>query len=106
MRHNKLVRDRIPELIEQAGKRAVIRVLNEAEYSQALLCKLKEETDEYEWSGEIEELADILEVVYAVAAARGMSRQELERLRQRKRVERGGFEHRLWLVETRGGDEG
>lgn len=105
VRHNKLVRDRIPELIEQAGKQAVTRVLDEGEYAQALLRKLQEEAAEYERSGGIEELADVLEVVYALAAAQGVSPQQLERLRQDKRAERGGFERRLWLVETLGGDE-
>ncbi len=104
MRHNKLVRDRIPELIERAGRQPVTRVLEAGEYRQALLRKLQEEAAEFERSGEVEELADILEVVHALAVAQGTSPDELERLRQRKRLERGGFEQRLLLIETLGGD--
>jgi predicted house-cleaning noncanonical NTP pyrophosphatase (MazG superfamily) len=104
VRHNKLVRDRIPELIERAGRRPVTRVLDDAEYPQALLRKLQEEAGEFERSAEVEELADVLEVVYALAALQGSSPQALECLRERKRLERGGFQQRLWLIETLDGD--
>lgn len=106
MRHNKLVRDRIPELIEESGQQAVTRALGDGEYEQALLLKLREETGEYEGSREVEELADILEAVYALAATHGIGSQELERLRERKRRARGGFERRLLLIETLGADGG
>lgn len=94
----KLVRDRIPEIMENAGERPVIRVLGEAEYLSCLQKKLTEEVEEYLESGALEELADILEVVYALAAAQGISAEALHQAAQRKREARGGFSHRIYLI--------
>ena len=96
--YNKLVRDKIPEIIEAHGEVPVIRVLGQDEYIRSLRMKLSEETAEYLESGEAEELADIMEVVYALAAASGTSREELEAIRLQKRESRGGFDKRLLLV--------
>ena len=93
----KLVRDFIPDLIRARGGSPVVRVLDEPAYRLALLEKLREEVDEFLASGHFEELADIVEVVLAVAELSGASHDELERLRLRKRAERGGFEKRLFL---------
>lgn len=98
MQYQKLVRDRIPEIIEKQGERPVVRELDGAEYLACLEEKLQEETAEYLESKEPEELADILEVVYALGEARGHSRAELEAVRERKRQARGGFEKRVFLI--------
>lgn len=90
----KLVRDRIPELF--GGPGSVYVSLSTSGYRAALLDKLLEEAHEYLKSGETLELADVLEVVYALAALGGVSRAELEELRATKARERGGFADRVW----------
>lgn len=102
IRHDKLVRDRIPEIIEGAGKRCTTRILDHEAYIAALDKKLAEELAEYHADGSMEELADLLEVMMAAAAARGHDFAEVEEIRRRKARERGGFQQRIWLesVET------
>jgi predicted house-cleaning noncanonical NTP pyrophosphatase (MazG superfamily) len=95
--YNKLIRDKIPEIIEAAGKRCIVEVMNETEYIDALDCKLNEELEEYQTDKSLEELADLLEVMYAVVRARGYTLEELERVRKQKAEKRGGFEKRLRL---------
>jgi predicted house-cleaning noncanonical NTP pyrophosphatase (MazG superfamily) len=99
MKHNKLVRDKIPEIIEKRGDRPVTRTLGTDAYRQELRRKLQEEVAEFCESGEVEELADILEVVVALAAAEEVSQFQLEEMRKRKRKESGGFDQRIFLVE-------
>lgn len=98
--YNKLVRDRIPEIIAAEGRRAEVRVLTEAEYLAALKQKLGEELAEYLKDDNLEELADLMEVVYALAVAKGSSPSELEALRAKKQQERGGFRERLFLISA------
>jgi predicted house-cleaning noncanonical NTP pyrophosphatase (MazG superfamily)/predicted transcriptional regulator len=99
-RRAKLVRDRIPELIEASGRRPEIDVCDDDEYAALLRAKLHEESDEYFTDPTTEELADILEVVYALARTHGIDPDELEKLRAAKAAERGGFERRLVLTLT------
>lgn len=96
--YQKLVRDHIPDLIRKHGELPVTRVLQPHEYLQALQSKLQEEVAEYRQDETAEELADILEVVYALAAAHGLSPEQLQALRQQKRRERGGFDDRIFLI--------
>ena len=98
--YNKLVRDRIPEIIEAGGKQCRVEVLSEEDYLRMADAKLDEELAEYHQDGNVEELADLLEVIYAAAAARGCSREELERIRAAKAEQRGGFEKRLLLIDV------
>ena len=98
--YHKLVRDRIPEIIENSGKTCSTSILSESEYIKMLDEKLNEELLEYQESKSIEELADLLEVVRAVAAARGSSIEEVERIRLDKAAKRGGFEKRILLLEV------
>lgn len=98
--YEKLVRDRIPEIIEGTGSRCNVGTLDDEEYIRALDKKLREELDEYLADGSIEELADLLEVVRASAIARGYTLDELEAVRSRKAQERGGFEKRIWLFQV------
>lgn len=100
-KHNKLVRDKIPDVIRENGEEAVIRVADSDEYRGRLRMKLFEEAVEYIESEEVEELADMLEVIYTLAKLRGASPDMLERLRQEKRAVRGGFDNRIILEETR-----
>lgn len=98
--HNKLVRDRIPQIIEASGKTCVTEVLSQEAYIQALDAKLNEELAEYQQSKSLEELADLLEVMGAVVKARGYTWDDLTRVRKDKRAQRGAFEQRLFLKEV------
>lgn len=98
--YNKLVRDNIPEIIEQNGGKVDIRVLPQEEYILALEQKLDEESGEYHRDKTIEELADILEVVYALAATAGCSQEQLQQVYQKKHKERGGFSKRYFLIAS------
>lgn len=100
MVYNKLVRDRIPEIIERNGGKADIRVLSEEEYRKYLEKKLDEEVGEYHKDKTIEELADILEVAYALAATMGCSKEQLMEMYQKKHDARGGFEKRYLLISS------
>ena len=95
--HNKLVRDRIPEIIEGSGKTCATRILPQEEYLAALDAKLTEELAEYQADKSMEELADLLEVMMAVAEARGYSFAEVEAIRRAKAEKRGGFRERIFL---------
>ena len=97
--YHKLVRDKIPEIIENSGKSCKTRVLDDAQYLQFLREKLLEEVAEYQESGSHEELADILEVVYALAAATGCDEETLNAIRAEKAQKRGGFAQKI-LLET------
>lgn len=97
----KLVRDRIPEIIESQGKTCVTRVLEPEEYLQMVDTKLDEELAEYHQDQNLEELADLMEVIYAAAEARGYTTEQLEQIRVRKAAERGGFRKKLLLLEVR-----
>ena len=98
--YNKLVRDRIPEIIEQAGQKCTCSILSDDDYLKMLDEKLNEELAEYQEDKSMEELADILEVVRAVALARGSSIGEVEEIRRRKAEKRGGFEKKILLEEV------
>ena len=98
--HNKLVRDKIPEIISSAGKQAVTRILSDEEYLAELDRKLNEECTEYQSDKSIEEMADVLEVLYAIAEARGYSIEELEQVRAAKADKRGGFTERIFLEKV------
>lgn len=95
--HNKLVRDKIPEIIEAAGKKCVTHILTEEEYIEALETKLNEEVEEYQEDKNLEEMADVLEVLQALCVARGYTLEELEAMRAKKADERGGFGERVFL---------
>ena len=98
--YNKLVRDRIPEIIEASGKRCIIETLSDADYLRMLDAKLDEELAEYHQDQNIEELADLLEVLFAAAKARGYSLERLEQVRAEKAAKRGGFDKRILLKEV------
>ena len=102
MEIQKLVRDKIPAIIQSQGKTPSICILSDAEYTAALEKKLDEEVAEFHKDQNLEELADILEVVYALAENLGHSREELQVLREKKAAERGGFRDRVFLISNDG----
>jgi len=95
----KLVRDRIPDIIRAQGREPVARSLDDSAYIEALRTKLHEEATEYTESAAVEELADILEVLYALAETHKVSMADIEMIRLAKRAERGGFALRLFLED-------
>ena len=98
--YNKLVRDRIPEIIRASGKTCTTEILSAEEYLRMVDAKLDEELAEYHEDQNIEELADLLEVIRAAAIARGYTIEDLERVRAEKATKRGGFEKRILLKEV------
>ena len=99
---SKLVRDKIPAIIESKGQVPSIRILSGAEYTDALEQKLDEEVGEYHKDKNLEELADILEVIYALCENLGYSKEELLETCEKKHQERGGFHDRIFLISNEG----
>jgi predicted house-cleaning noncanonical NTP pyrophosphatase (MazG superfamily) len=106
--YNKLVRDKIPEIISRGGSEFSIRTLTDDEYRIELRNKLGEELDEYleeakkgDDTSAVEELADLLELIHALTAIHGSSPEELERVRSQKAEKRGGFKGKLFLIEVK-----
>lgn len=95
--YRKLVRDKIPEIIESKGQSCQTRVLGDEEYLKELRTKLEEEVQEYLESGDLEEIADILEVLDALVVAQGSSLSEVREMQERKKEERGGFDEKVFL---------
>ena len=102
MVYNKLVRDNIPDIIRKQGENPCIRILEAEAYTHALEQKLDEEVGEYHRDKNAEELADILEVVYALAEDLGSSKAELHRVYEQKHEARGGFQRRIFLISKQG----
>jgi predicted house-cleaning noncanonical NTP pyrophosphatase (MazG superfamily) len=102
--YNKLVRDKIPEVITRNGKAFETRILSNDEYKQELQKKLQEELEEYlsapDDQNSIEELADILELIHAITAIHGSSMDQLEQVRLKKLTDRGGFKDKIFLIEV------
>ncbi|KMK75786.1 nucleoside triphosphate pyrophosphohydrolase [Alkalihalobacillus pseudalcaliphilus] len=103
-KYDKLVRDLIPSLIEKSGSKAVVKRIENAELEQHLLVKLQEEISEYNATTTEqqakEELADVMEVIFALAKLKGITGEELETFRLEKCGKRGGFEQGIFLVEV------
>lgn len=96
MNQGKLVRDKIPQIIRSKGLEPVIYTASTEEYATRLRDKLREEVEEFIASDDDpDELADILEVLYALAGQAGTDQQQLEKLRAAKAEERGGFGDRI-----------
>ncbi|MBU8729729.1 nucleoside triphosphate pyrophosphohydrolase [Cytobacillus oceanisediminis] len=100
----KLVRDRIPEVIGKTGKKFSTRILDDNEYIKELKKKSFEELQEYVETHNnedaIEELADVLEVIHALAEYHGASIEEVEEVRKQKAEKRGGFKEKIFLIEV------
>lgn len=96
VKNGKLVRDKIPQIIMADGKKPITRILDDEEYLKELDKKLNEEIAEYQHDKSMEEMADVLEVLFAICEARGHSVDELMKVREQKREKRGGFEQRVF----------
>jgi predicted house-cleaning noncanonical NTP pyrophosphatase (MazG superfamily) len=100
MKYDKLVRDKIPEIIRHKGTEPVIHVANEEEYWLKLKEKLSEEIKEFNEAESPEEMADILEVIGAIMEFKGFKREDIEAIKDKKTEERGGFKGRIILDES------
>ncbi|TWP15977.1 phosphoribosyl-ATP pyrophosphohydrolase [TM7 phylum sp. oral taxon 353] len=98
--YNKLVRDRILEIIKANGQKATHRILSADEYAVELTKKLFEEVEEYSRDKNTDELADIMEVVYTLARLHNCTPEELDKLRANKAKKRGGFNEKIFLIEV------
>lgn len=102
--YNKLVRDKIPEVIQKNGKSYSTRILSQLEHEEQLRIKLQEEMAEYlaaDTAGQaLEELADVLEVIHSLAGIHHSSFHEVETIRKQKSAERGGFKKRVFLEKV------
>ena len=97
---NKAIRDKIPEIIQKDGHTCNVQSLSDEKFIIEIEKKLSEEVTEYQNDKNPEELADILEVVYRIAQLKGISKQELEKIRIKKLQDRGGFVNNLFLIDT------
>jgi len=101
---NKLVRDRIPNIIKASGKTPITKILNQEDYITELRKKCEEELQEYLSAKtneeSLEELADLLEIIHALTSIHGSSFEEIEKLRVEKAAKRGSFLDKVYLIEV------
>ena len=98
--YNKLVRDKIPDIIKSKGEDCKFEVLNDEDYKDFLDKKLNEEVAEYQSSKSLSELADIIEVVYTIAKTRGFTQEQMEELRILKKKSKGDYSKGILLIES------
>ena len=102
--YNKLVRDKIPEIIKRTGKNYRTTVLDDYAFEKELKEKLKEEMDEVLKAKNteelVEELADLLEVIDALSRHCGIDSSQLELVKEQKKLDRGGFEKKFYLLDV------
>lgn len=98
--YNKAIRDKIPEIIKESGKNCNVKKLTDSEFLVQLEKKLVEELSEYQESKNVEELADILEVIYRISELKGITSNELDSIKNEKVKKRGKFNDNLFLVDA------
>lgn len=99
--YNKLVRDNIPTIIEEQGKKPITEnIRNDEEYLEYLGKKLVEESKEYCESKQLEELIDLMEIISSILNLEGIAFSEFEKKRLTKKRERGGFEKKILLLKV------
>ena len=100
IKYNKAIRDKIPEIIAESGKKYNLKHLDDTSFLAELEKKLTEEVNEYSESKDVEELADLLEVIYRISELRGVNSDELDKIRKEKAKERGKFDSNLFLIDA------
>jgi len=98
--YKKAIRDKIPDIIKKSGNECNIKTLSDNDFLIELDKKLDEELKEYNESKSVEELVDILEVIYRISELKGTSKEQIEKLRIKKSQERGAFDENLFLIDT------
>ena len=99
-KYNKLVRDKIPEIIKSEGRKVKTKFLNDVDFKNELNTKLQEEVNEYLEDNNVEELADIVEVIYGLLDSMNITKEEFEIIRNKKVKKRGAFKERIFLEEA------
>jgi len=99
--YNKAIRDKIPEIIENSGKKGIVKQLSDEEFLPELEKKLSEEVNEYFSSGDIEELVDIIEIINRILELRNVNRKDFDSILSEKRKNRGAFDSNYFLIEVR-----
>ncbi len=99
-KYHKAIRDKIPEIIKKDGYTCNVETLSDEKYLAEIEKKLSEEVTEYQSDKNVEELADILEVIYKIAKLKGISKEQLDKIRLDKVEKRGAFENNLFLKDT------
>ena len=103
--YNKLIRNKIPQIIKANGKTPTTRILPEEEYIKRNLQKTEEELTEYLEADtkehKLEELSDLLELINALAEYEGTTLEEIDKIRKKKAAERGGFQNRIFLKDVK-----
>jgi len=100
MEYNKLIRDKIPEIIKKKGEECKTHIADEKEYWEKLKEKLKEEVEELLKDENEDELADVLEVIDAICKYKNFDIENIKKIQKEKRDKRGGFEKRIILEES------
>ena len=98
--YNKAIRDKIPEIIAESGKKCNTKQLDDESFLAEIEKKLIEEVNEYTESKNVEELADLLEVIYRISELRGINSDELDEIRKDKAEKRGKFDSNLFLIDA------
>jgi predicted house-cleaning noncanonical NTP pyrophosphatase (MazG superfamily) len=98
--YHKAIRDKIPEIIRNSGNHCEVKIITDPEFLVAMEKKLHEELAEYEETKSIEELVDLLEVIYRIAELKGINENEIAVMRKQKNDDRGGFSKNLFLINT------
>lgn len=98
--HNKLVRDKIPSIIKQDNREPITRILSDDEYIEELNKKIQEEMKEYLEDNSVEELADLVEVIYGILDYKKVPVEEFENIRLKKVEKRGAFKNRIFLEKV------
>ena len=99
--YNKVIRDKIPEIIGDSGKKGIVKQLTDEEFLPELEKKLHEEITEYLSNRDLEELADVFEVIYRILELRNVSLEVMKSIRSEKLQKRGGFKKNYFLLEVR-----
>jgi predicted house-cleaning noncanonical NTP pyrophosphatase (MazG superfamily) len=100
IKYNKAIRDKIPEIIKSSGKNCNVKVLDDDVFLAEMEKKLVEELHEYQESKDVEELADILEVIYRISELKGTNPDTLDEIRRDKAEKRGKFDDNLFLIDA------
>ncbi len=98
--YNKLVRDKIPDIIKADGETPITHIAESEEYNKALISKLHEEVAEFLENPSLEEAADVLEVIQSICILKGLDISQIEEIRQKKVYKRGSFKDRIILERT------
>ena len=99
-KYNKVIRDKIPEIIADSGKKYDLKQLDDTSFLAEIEKKLIEEVNEYSESKDVEELADLLEVIYRISELRGVNSDELDEIRKDIAEKRGIFANNLFLIDA------